>query len=156
MSDRARRLKDLAQKTITLPESGVEVTIRKLDPFELAERDGKSILNVDSDDFSTAREILQICMVDPNLWLGPEEECPDDAVTVRHLGWDLRVLTRAVFDFNGLSQETANAAASFRATERGDSGPDRSEVPSSSNGADAPSPDGAVVPTGDLSESRGT
>lgn len=156
MSDAARRLRELSQKVVTLPAAGVEVTIQKIDqtalverggPLLMAAREGGSVEGHEADVARAMRLLLVLALVDPPVWEGTSQTCPEGFITPGMVGEDYAWLVNEIMAFNGMTAAAADAAESFRAALRGDAGSDSSALPSAPNddsGPDAVPNDAAV------------
>lgn len=137
MTDAAKRLKARSRKVLTLPASGVEVTIRKLDQLEYIRRGGSLMAAFEGDgeeptdgkQADSLALLLELCLETPSLWTGAPAACPDDAVTLVDVADDLAFLIREVLDFNTLTSEAAATARKFRDDVRRALGPDLETLP---------------------------
>lgn len=143
---RAHAFKDRSRATITLP-SGLEVVIRKLDQTAMLERGGPLLVaaaqgegaaaaqGMRGEDLArAARVMVTLSLVDPPVWEGPQDQCPEDHIVLADLGEQLWPLLTAIREHNGLTPEAAEAAASFHEKTRGGAGPDSAEIPSPADG----------------------
>lgn len=141
---RAQAFRERSRRTVTLP-SGLEVVIRKIDQTALLERGGPLLVAATSgegpgaamqgeDLARAARAMVVLSLVDPPVWEGAQDQCPEDHITLSDLGDQLWPLLAAIREFNGLTPEVAAAATSFREDVRGATGPDSAEVSSAADG----------------------
>lgn len=143
---RAQAFRERSKRTVTLP-SGLEVVIRKIDQTALLERGGPLLVTTASSEGEiaaqgmrgedlarAARAMVALSLVDPPLWEGPWDQCPEDHITLADIGDQIWPLLTAIREFNGLTPEVAEAATSFRAEAWRSSGPDSTEVSSAADG----------------------
>jgi hypothetical protein len=71
-----------------------------------------------------ARKLLGVVMVDPKLWTGAEDQCPEDSVTMAVLGDDALAIMTAVLGAMGepAAREAAEEAETFRGEPNGAAG----------------------------------
>ena len=95
-----------------------------IDPTTGKKRENKKIVH----DFTTGKDkyyasvraTIAIGMVDPKLWSGSQETCPENQVTIDDLGADQDLVFDAILNASGFTRELVKAA-NFRDT-RGASG----------------------------------
>lgn len=167
MSDAARALKARARKTVTLPHSGVEVVIRRIDQMTFLAHGGRGLLLAaqeqkdapqtipDEDAIQYIRALVAACLVSPRLWTGNPDECPDEQIILADLADDLIPLINAINTFHDLSKEAADAADSFRPDLGRDAGSDRQEVRGAAAGVAEAHSVGTDAGTGDLPDGDG-
>lgn len=82
------------------------------------------------------RALVAACVVEPRIWLGQDEQCPEDQITPDDFEQrDLDYLVSEIVAFNGFTQEAAQRADSFREGQRGAAGQDRPQVSGAPDGA---------------------
>jgi hypothetical protein len=123
----------------------VELSSMGFDPALLNPKTPESLRTQRAQDFAEdipkmlefARKLLGVVMVDPKLWTGAEDQCPDDSVTMAVLGDDALAIMTAVLGAMGepAAREAAEKAETFRGEPNGAAGkPGGADVPDGPQG----------------------
>ena len=137
-------LNDKFRKTITVPFSGQEFTIRKIRPAKFAQvmgilpiqtnKDIAAQLAQFGDDLKTKSEadpqleetatrfLLEYGVVSPKIWFGDEDKCPDDQVCAADLGGDTEALLHQIITFSYEFHALKDLDKFFRVDGAGDTG----------------------------------